>query len=135
MGFATLGIVFHLSTYFIYESLTNIVLGAFIGGGILYAIRTVANAIYKDDTLGLGDVKLLVAAGLWLGPQSVLVAMTIGALCGLLHGLWIALYTKIKSKVSVNLSKLSIPAGPGFAIGIAIAGVLKFWTITTVLWP
>ncbi len=135
MGLMALALVFHLSTLFKYASFEDMVFGGFIGGTILYVVRSVANAYYKEDTLGLGDVKLLGAAGIWLGPESVLVALITGAFAGLVHGLWIAFYTWRKSKVTIDLGRLSIPAGPGFAVGIVIAGIIKFWTFPLMLWP
>lgn len=135
MGFMSLGLVFHLATLLHYNSFTDMALGAFIGGGILYLIRGTANAYYKGDTLGLGDVKLLGAAGIWLGPESILIAMTIGAFAGFLHGMAIALHTVGNAKVGMDLRKLSIPAGPGFAVGIVITGIMRFWNIIWVLWP
>lgn len=125
---AALGMVFNISTLYLYTNFVEMALGAFIGGGILYLIRGIANTIYKDDALGLGDVKLLTAAGLWLGPELVLVAMTLGAFAGFMHGIGIALRTRIKSKVSMDIKNLSLPAGPGFALGIVMAGVFKFWS-------
>ncbi len=135
MGFMSLGLIFHLSTLFHYSGFTDMALGAFIGSGILYVIRGAANAYYKQDTLGLGDVKLLGAAGVWLGPEAILVAMTIGAFIGFLHGMAIVLRTVGNSKVGMDLKKLSIPAGPGFALGIVITAILQFWDIKAVLLP
>ena len=135
MGFMSLGVVFHLSTVFHYSGFVDMALGAFIGSGILYVIRGTANAYYQDDTLGLGDVKLLGAAGVWLGPEAILIAMTIGAVCGLLHGMVIALRIVGNAKTRIDLKKLSIPAGPGFALGIIITGIIRFWDIKTALWP
>ncbi len=135
MGFMCLGLIFHLSTLLHYISFIDMALGAVIGGGILFLIRSVANAFYKEDTLGLGDVKLLGAAGIWLGPEAILIAMTIGAFLGFLHGMMVALRTVSNSKVGMDLTKLAIPAGPGFALGIVMTGALHFRDIFQVLWP
>lgn len=124
--FAGLSFVFHFSTLFYYLSALDMMLGAVVGGGLLYVIRAVANFFYKDEALGLGDVKLLAAAGLWLGPQAVLIALTLGAFAGLVHGVLLIGNMKLKTETSINIGKLSLPAGPGFAIGILIAGIYKF---------
>src|SRR5262245_17269234 len=84
--FAGIAFVFHFCTLFYYLSPVDMMLGAVVGGGLLYVIRAGANFITKDDALGLGDVKLLAAAGLWLGPQTVLIALVAGAFAGLAHG-------------------------------------------------
>jgi leader peptidase (prepilin peptidase)/N-methyltransferase len=116
------GIVFHLSAGMPYFGWGDMILGAVIGGGMLYVIRFFANKAYQKDTLGLGDVKLLAAAGLWLGPETILLAVTLGAFAGLLHGLTYAGWLAIKTKQKVSINNLTIPAGPGFAIGIILAG-------------
>lgn len=127
LGLAVCGFVFHITTLFEFGSVPDAALGAFIGGGILYVIRGFSNYYYQDDTLGLGDVKLLAAGGLWLGPDHVLIAMAVGAMAGFVHGLGVAVYIVRNAKVPLELSKLSIPAGPGFAVGIVIAAIYKFW--------
>ncbi len=128
LGFAACGFVFHLSTLFHYTTLIDMGVGAIIGGGMLYLIRTVANYFYNDDALGLGDVKLMTAGGIWLGPEMILMGMTIGAFAGFLHGLSIAVYTVYHAKVPMDLSRMGIPAGPGFVLGLIVAGVMKFWS-------
>lgn len=129
MALAVAGGVFHLATGFHYLTIEDMALGAFIGAAFLYVVRAVANKIYKQDSLGLGDVKLMGAAGLWLGPYYVLLAITTGAFAGLLHGLGIAFKNKLPVK------RLSLPAGPGFAVGIVAAGIMQLQGIEKVLWP
>lgn len=130
-----LGLIFHITTAFYIIDLRGMALGAAMGGGILWAIRFVSNAIYKDDTLGLGDVKLLAAAGIWLGTDHILIAMIVGALAGLLHGLGFAMYKKVKTQTPLNLKTLSVPAGPGFAIGIIIAAYMMISPYKEILLP
>lgn len=120
------GILFHFFATYRFFGIEQILMGAAAGAGLLYAIRFVANRYYGRDTLGLGDVKLLGAAGLWLGLDGTLQAITIGAFAGMLHGLAYAAYLAIKTKTKPNLSGLSIPAGPGFAVGIVAAGFILF---------
>ncbi len=126
LGLACCGFVFHLCTLFYYLDLEDMGLGALIGGGMLYVIRGVSNYWYDEDTLGLGDVKLLAAGGLWLGPEFILIAAAVGALAGFFHGLSLAVYVVGKAKVPLDLSRLSIPAGPGFAVGLALTAAYKF---------
>ncbi len=120
------GIAFHVLTAYWYCDIQDMLLGAAIGGGMLYGIRFFANRHYGRDTLGLGDVKLLIAAGLWLGPEGVTQAITLGAAAGLVHGLVYAITLSHKNKTKFSISNLSIPAGPGFAVGIVIAGVMMY---------
>ncbi len=127
LGFATLGFVFHLTTLTSFVSVQNIFLGGFIGFASLYIVRAIANHIYKTDTLGLGDVKLIGAGGLWLGPDTIMLAMSAGAFAGLIHGVYEAFKIAKKTKTKPDFSRLQIPAGPGFAIGLVLAGTYKFW--------
>lgn len=129
LGFACLGMVFHLATVFIFLPMEDMALGAFIGGSLLYIIRQVANMVYGADALGLGDVKLMTVAGLWLGPYYILVALSLGALAGVLHGLGLALYLWRTEKRFPNMNTLSLPAGPGFAIGIILTAIWMFRTL------
>ncbi len=135
MGLAMTGAVFHLATAWHYLGLEDMALGGLIGAGFLYLVREGANRIYKQDALGLGDVKLMGAAGIWLGPYYILFALTAGALAGLLHGIGLALQVKSVTGAMPRINSLSLPAGPGFAVGIIIAGIIQFHELTQVLWP
>jgi len=118
--FAVLGILFHFFTDFYFLGITEIILGGIAGYVLLWIIRFTGNKYYGQDSLGLGDVKLLGAAGLWLGVEGVLFAMTLGAFAGLLHGLVLATYRKATTDQPFSITRLVIPAGPGFAVGIIL---------------
>ena len=135
LAFLVTGLIFHYVTHFLFMSPLEILEGAALGGGLLYAVRIVSNFYYKDDVLGLGDVKLLAAAGAWLGPHDVIVAIMAGAAAGIVHGLSVGFKDSILKKKPIDLKTLSLPAGPGFAVGILIAGVLKFWSLPSILSP
>jgi leader peptidase (prepilin peptidase)/N-methyltransferase len=122
LAFAITGVVFHAVNGFELLTPLQMIGGAAAGGGILLVIRYFGNKHYGQDTLGLGDVKLLAAAGLWLGFEGVVTALTLGAAAGLLHGVIYGVYIAIKNKQKPNFSRLVIPAGPGFAVGIVLAG-------------
>ncbi len=128
LAFGICGIVFHLSTAYAFVDIKGMALGALIGAGLLYIIRFFSNRHYGRDTLGLGDVKLMGAAGLWLGIDGTLEAITVGAFAGLLHGLVYAAWISRKNKTPFSITQLAIPAGPGFAVGIAIIGGMMFDT-------
>ncbi len=124
---ALLAPCFHLLTQNVYVIWPEMILGGLMGFGSLYLLRVVANYYYKTDTLGLGDVKLIGAGGLWLGGEIIMLAMAAGACAGLLHGLGYALWQKIKTGQTPPLARLQIPAGPGFAIGLVAGGFYQFW--------
>ena len=120
-AFAAAGLVFHVSTTASYISPIDIALGALTGFLSLYVLRLAANRLYKDDALGLGDVKLMGAGGIWLGMHGILLAMTIGAIAGMLHGVIAGFMQSRKQKEKTTLLNLQIPAGPGFAVGLIVA--------------
>ncbi|PCJ02349.1 MAG: prepilin peptidase [Alphaproteobacteria bacterium] len=125
-GVFALGIIFQIITQFHFISPTEVTLGAITGAGLLLFVRYFANRIYKQDTLGLGDVKLMGAAGVWLGMDHILLAISLGAFAGLIHGLIYGAVMSRRTGEKVNFSTLSIPAGPGFIFGIVTVGVFKF---------
>lgn len=122
-----LGLAFHASLQFSIFEPIQLLYGAFLGAGTLLTIRFFGNMYYKQDTLGLGDVKLLCAAGLWLGVEGVVMAMTLGAFAGLLHGIGFAFARAIREKSKPDLHRLMIPAGPGFCVGILVSCIWKFY--------
>ncbi len=132
-AFALTGIGFHALTQLGFITLQSAAIGILIGGGLLLAIRTAGNFYYKQDTLGLGDVKLMAAAGLWLGQDYILFALVCGAVAGLVHGGGMMLVHRIKHKEAAQVSTFSLPAGPGFIVGIVIAALAKFGGLHHVL--
>lgn len=116
----------HALTGFYSASLTDVILGACAGGGILLAIRMLGNFLYKQDTLGLGDVKLMAAAGALHGIDYIFLSLTLGALLGVVHALFYAAIQYARTRKTVDLSQLSIPAGPAFIVGIVGVGVYQF---------
>ena len=127
LGLALTGFAFHASTLFYYGGAQTLLIGALIGGGSLFGIRFVANYFYKTDTLGLGDVKLVAAGGLWLGAHDILIALIFGALAGVVHGLSLIGHQWLKTKKIDDLATFSLPAGPGFIIGLFAVALAKFW--------
>ncbi len=119
-------LAFHISTKWQIIDPLSALLGAIAGGGMLLVIRFAANAYYKQDALGLGDVKLMAAAGLGLGFPNIMLALSVGAFAGMLHGLAMALYLRKKTGKSQNVGQINVPAGFGLSIGIAIVMVAQF---------
>ena len=116
---------FHISINWQIISPTDSLSGVMAGAGLLLFIRFFANRFYKEDALGLGDVKLMAAGGIGLGFPNILLAMSLGALLGLCHGLYLAIRHK-KSGQKVCFEKINVPAGLGLALGIAIVMATQF---------
>lgn len=62
------------------------VLGAAIGGGILYAVRWSYEKVRGVEGMGLGDVKLIAMLAAFLGPTAVLPIILVSSIVGLIVG-------------------------------------------------
>lgn len=125
---AVLGPAFHLMTGFDFLLMgpMDMLAGGAAGFLMLFSIRGIASYLLKRDALGLGDVKLMGAAGLWLGYEGLLLSLTLGGAAGVIHGAGIVLAQKIRTGRKPDLNRLMIPAGPGFITGIVLSGMWMF---------
>lgn len=117
---------FHIATNWQLVHPASALLGAFCGGGLLLVIRFFANRFYKQDSLGLGDVKLMAAAGIGLGFPNIFLALSAGAFAGLFHGAAMAIMEEKRTGQKQDLGDVSVPAGLGLCVGIAIVFVTQF---------
>lgn len=92
----------------------SMIIGSLSGGFMLLAIKFLTDKFYQTDSLGLGDVKLIFAAGIGLGFPNIFLALSLGALFGVIHGFLIAWKSK------THISEVQVPAGVGFTIAILI---------------
>lgn len=95
-------------------SFVDAVIGAALGGGVLYAVAVASEWVLKKEGMGLGDVKLLAMIGAFLGWKAVLVTVFVGALGGSLVGLAL-MALKLKRRDD------PIPFGPFLAMGAVSA--------------
>ena len=95
-------------------SLLRSFIGAMVGGGVIFIMGLIGDWIFKKESIGGGDVKLLAAIGAFVGWQKVLLAFFIAPVFGAIVGIII----KIKTKESI------IPYGPF----LSLAGLISlFW--------
>jgi len=90
-------------------------IGTVAGGGLMYGIAVVGDAVYKRETMGGGDIKLAAAIGAFMGWKMLLVALLIAFVLGAVGGL-IYLATGGRDK--------TIPFGPFMAAGALLALVI-----------
>ena len=95
------------------QSWTRALLGAVSGGIIVLLIAILGKAIFKKESMGMGDVKLLIAIGVYVGFPGV-------ALC-LFFGVFVAALLIITGMILGRLRLGdTIPFGPFIAIGTLI---------------
>lgn len=91
---------------------TSAVLGLLLGGGVPLVAALVYERLRGRAGLGMGDVKLLAAYGLYLGPY-VLMALFIGSLVGAVVGI----ARKGRARDA------AIPFGPFLALGATVTAL------------
>jgi len=88
------------------------IIGFFAASLPLYLV-----AVLSKGGMGGGDIKLMAAAGIFLGWKGVLVAMTFGSLIGAIVSLTL-IAMKIKKRKDL------IPFGPFLCLGILVAAIV-----------
>jgi leader peptidase (prepilin peptidase) / N-methyltransferase len=68
------------------QPLAGAAVGAVLGGGVVLLISLTYAAVRKTQGMGMGDVKLLAAIGVFLGAYSIM-ALFLGTMLGALYGL------------------------------------------------
>jgi leader peptidase (prepilin peptidase)/N-methyltransferase len=68
-------------------TLTEALLGAALGAGLLYLVAEVYFRIRNIEGLGMGDVKMMGMVGAFLGWKGVLLTLFMGSLVGSIIGL------------------------------------------------
>ncbi len=87
------------------------VIGLLVGGGLLYVTGMLGDAIFRKESMGGGDIKLLAMAGSILGWKLVTLTFFMAPVLALIPGLLVLLFKR--SHV--------IPYGPFLSLGLVIA--------------
>lgn len=104
----------------------NMLLGMFAGGGIFLLITFIGGAIAGKEAMGMGDVKLMGALGLYFGLQNIVVISVLAFLIGAIVSV---IYMLIKKKNGDTY----IPFGPFIVISSIITIFVPFSTLFTIL--
>lgn len=84
-------------------------------------IQSAAARVYGDAAYGGADVQLGAVAGLYLGPSGFLLALLLGSLFGLAHGLWLRRAGRLGPRQP-------FPFIPALGLGVlAAVSVLPLW--------
>jgi leader peptidase (prepilin peptidase) / N-methyltransferase len=89
-------------------------LGAALGGGLLYATAAGYYLLRKEEGLGMGDVKMLAMIGAFLGWQAVLLTLVLASFSGALIGLMLIALQR-------GSMKYALPFGTFLALGALVA--------------
>lgn len=84
------------------------VLGLFVGGGLLYGTGIIGDFMFRKESMGGGDIKLLAMAGSLLGWKAVTVTFFISPVIALIPGVFVLLLKR------TNV----IPYGPFLSLGL-----------------
>lgn len=116
-----LSVIALITIYFIFDksNLLMRIVSAIVLFGLMYAIKLFGNVIFKRESLGDGDIKLMGVIGLSLGFLNSFVSLFFASVTGLIF----SLITLKKNKEGI------IPFGPFLIIGALL--VLYFSNIIT----
>ena len=104
----------------------NMLLGMLAGGGIFLLITLLGGLAYGKEAMGLGDVKLMGALGLFFGLSNIIAIALVSFLIGAIISI-ILLATKIKGATEY------IPFGPFIVIAAFISIFVPFDIILNIL--
>lgn len=98
------------------ESLFDAIVGAVAGYGLFAFIRWAYLHFRHIEALGLGDAKLLAAAGAWVGWQGLPNIILLASVMGLLVGVIFFAMGKRSSVNGQSLHRMKLPFGPFLAL-------------------
>ena len=92
----------------------NMLLGMLVGGGIFLIITLLGGLVYGKEAMGLGDVKLMGALGLYFGLTNIIIVSLVSFLICAIISIFL-LATRIKKTDEY------IPFGPFIVVGAFIS--------------
>ena len=103
-------------------------IGFLVGGGSLYLVAILGDWLFKKDSMGGGDIKMMAMLGAFLGWEKVLLILISSAVIGLVVSIIIMVYS---AKLRENRV---VPFGPFLATAAVLAivygeQIITFYTI------
>lgn len=113
-------LIIGLGTSFVSPHITWIqsLIGAAVGFGGFVALAHLGHWLFKKDSMGGGDIKLVAALGAFLGVSKILLVFILSAVVGLAIALVAMVFSAALRKHH------TIPFGPSLALAALVAG---FW--------
>lgn len=87
-------------------------IGAAVNGGVFWGLRWLVSRLKGREAMGFGDVKLVAAGGLWLGPWALAYIMAAGGILTIVGAGIAGIITR------KPVWQGEMPLGPGLAAGI-----------------
>jgi len=107
-------------------ALVQSLLGVLLGGGILYAIARLYEAIRRAQGMGAGDIKLLAMIGAFCGITGVVFSLVCGSIVGVIVGIPLMLVRR-------QGTRYAVPFGPFLSLGALLYAFAGDWVIQGVL--
>lgn len=94
--------------------LAGVLMGALIGGGVIWGVRILGSLAFGKEAMGLGDVHLMAGVGACVGWIDAALALPMAAFVGL--------YWTVVSGVFVQRGQIrrTMPFGPFLTVGVAL---------------
>ena len=83
-------------------------LGMLLGVSIFLALTYLGNLVFRKETMGFGDVKLMGALGLFFGWRNIIAITIISFLIAAVYSVYLIIKTKVKKEETAEF----IPFGP-----------------------
>jgi leader peptidase (prepilin peptidase)/N-methyltransferase len=93
------------------SGLVHAVLGAIVGGGLIWLIGVLGKLAFRKEAMGFGDVKLMAFLGAFMGPQATVMSLFLAVFLGAMFGL---------GKLIVVRRMGYVPFGPFLSAGALI---------------
>ena len=107
-------------------SLFGSVLGAAVGGGTLWLVREAYYRLRHVEGMGLGDVKMMLMVGAFLGWQLTLLTIFLGSLLGSLVGVLLILIRGGSMKMQIPFG---VFLGPAAIVALFVGQHLIVWYV------
>ncbi|MDO5557715.1 MAG: A24 family peptidase [Clostridia bacterium] len=104
----------------------DMLIGMFVGGGIFLIITAIGGLIAGKEAMGLGDVKLMGALGLFFGFQKIIAISVIAFLIAAVVSIIILIFNKKRTEEY-------IPFGPFIVLASFVVILIPFDIIITML--
>ncbi len=119
-------VAFHAAAGWAFLSPWECAAGAIAGAASFWTISYAYRLMRGRTGLGLGDVKFMAGAGLWLGPWSLPMLVAIASLATLAT---VLLLTRLGTQPAGDPRSRAIPFGPGLSVALALLLIQSYGTV------